>query len=103
MKKREDGKNQLTERASDELEGSFGHSFGRRERSVDEMFDEVSGFVSYMEELVKSDPKELEKHRENLKALAAKSQILRRIRLDSRRGASGTLPLPCSRRSCSSA
>ena len=70
VKKREDGRYELTDKASDELEGSFGHSFGRRERSVDEMFDEVSGLVSYMEELVKSDPAKLKEHREQLQTLA---------------------------------
>jgi len=70
VKKREDGRYELTEKASDELEDSFGHAFGRRERSVDEMFDEVSGMVSYMEELVKSDPAKLKEYREQLQALA---------------------------------
>jgi DNA-binding PadR family transcriptional regulator len=70
VKKREDGRYELTDKASDELEGSFGHAFGRRQRSVEEMFDEVSGFVSYMEELIKSDPEKLQEHREELRALA---------------------------------
>jgi DNA-binding PadR family transcriptional regulator len=70
MRKREDGRYELTEKASDELEGSFGHAFGRRERSVGEMFDEVSGFVSYLEDLVKSDPEKLKERKEELKALA---------------------------------
>ena len=70
VKKRADGRYELTEKASDELEGSFGHAFGRRERSIDEMFDEVSGMVSYMEDLVKSDPSKLKEHREQLQALA---------------------------------
>ncbi|MDA4131706.1 MAG: PadR family transcriptional regulator [Thaumarchaeota archaeon] len=70
VKKKEDGRYELTDKASDELEGSFGHAFGKRERSVDEMFDEVSGMVSYMEELVKSDPTTLKEHREQLQALA---------------------------------
>jgi len=70
VKKRDDGRYELTDKASDELEGSFGHAFGRRERSVDEMFDEVSGLVSYMEELVKSDPAKLKEYREELRALA---------------------------------
>jgi DNA-binding PadR family transcriptional regulator len=70
VKKRDDGRYELTEKASDELEGSFGHAFGKRERSVGEMFDEVSGFVSYMEEIVKSDPEKLRQHRDELKALS---------------------------------
>jgi len=70
VKKREDGRYELTDKASDELEGSFGHAFGQRQRSVDEMFDEVSGLVSYMEELVNSDPEKLKDYREELQALA---------------------------------
>ncbi len=70
VKKRDDGRYELTDKASEELEGSFGPAFGRRERSVDEMFDEISGFVSYMEDLVRSNPEKLNEHREELKALA---------------------------------
>ncbi len=70
VRKKEDGRYELTDKASDELEGSFGHAFGKRERSVDEMFDEVSGFVSYMEELVKSDPDTLKQYRDQLKTLS---------------------------------
>lgn len=74
IKKRDDGRYELTDKASDELEGSFGPSFGRRERSVDEMFDEVSGFVSYLEDLAKSDPSKLSGRKDNLKSLADKLQ-----------------------------
>jgi DNA-binding PadR family transcriptional regulator len=70
VRKKEDGRYELTEKASDELEGSFGHAFGKRERSIDEMFDEVSGLVSYMEELVRTDPAKLKQYREQLKALS---------------------------------
>jgi len=70
VKKRDDGRYELTDKASDEIEGSFGRGFGRRERSIDEMFDEVSGMVSYMEDLVKSDPSKLKEHREQLQAIA---------------------------------
>jgi DNA-binding PadR family transcriptional regulator len=70
VKKKDDGRYELTDKASDELEGSFGHAFGKRERSVDEMFDEVSGFVSYIEELVRTDPTKMKQYRGQLKALA---------------------------------
>jgi len=70
VKKRDDGRYELTDKASDELEGSFGHAFGKRERSMAEMFDEVSGYVSYVEELVKSNPEKLKEHREELQSLA---------------------------------
>ncbi len=33
------------------------------------MFDEVSGFVSYMEDLGKSDPAKLKEHRDQLQGL----------------------------------
>src|ERR1022692_2099522 len=49
-----DGRYELTEKASDELEGSFGPSFGKRQRSIEEMFAEVSGFVSYLEDMAKT-------------------------------------------------
>jgi len=72
VRKRDDGRYELTQKASDELEGSFGHAFWKRERSFDEMFDEVSGFVSYMEESMKADPQKAKAYREKLKALAEK-------------------------------
>ncbi|MDA4116793.1 MAG: PadR family transcriptional regulator [Thaumarchaeota archaeon] len=68
--KKEDGRYELTDKASDELESSFGPSFGRRQRSVDEMFEEVSGFVSYLEEVTKTNPDKLKERREELKKLA---------------------------------
>jgi len=70
VRKRDDGRYELTEKASDELEGSFGHSFGRRERSVEEMFDEVAGFVSYLEDLMKTNPEKMKAWRAQLKSLA---------------------------------
>jgi len=70
VKKRDDGRYELTEKASDELEGSFGSVFGRRQRSVEEMFDEVGGFVSYIEDVARSSPEKLSGHKEDMKALA---------------------------------
>ena len=70
IKKRDDGKYELTDKANEELEGSFGPSFGRKQRSVDEMFDEVSGFVSYLEDLAKTEPEKMKERRPGLKALA---------------------------------
>lgn len=69
IKKRDDGKYELTDSAQNEMEWSFGPSF-RKKRSVDEMIDEVSGFVSYLEELGESDPKQAEEYREKLVKLA---------------------------------
>jgi DNA-binding PadR family transcriptional regulator len=70
IKKRDDGRYELTEKASEEMEWSFGPSFGKRQRSWEEMFNEVSGLVSYMEETVRSDPSKLDEHRKELQELA---------------------------------
>ena len=50
LRKREDGRYELTEKAGEELEWSFGPSF-RKHPSLEEMFGEISGFVSYIEEI----------------------------------------------------
>jgi DNA-binding PadR family transcriptional regulator len=76
VKKRDDGRYELTDKASEELEGSFGPGFGRRQRSVSEMLDEVSGFISYMEELTRSDPSVLKDYREQLRALSDKLRAI---------------------------
>jgi DNA-binding PadR family transcriptional regulator len=73
VKKREDGRYELTEKASDEIEWSFGPGFGMsRQRTVEEMFDEISGFVSYTEDIVRSSPEKLAPYREQLRELAAR-------------------------------
>lgn len=59
VKKKEDGKYELTESAQDEMEWSFGPDY-RRPRSVDRTMAEVRGFASYVEELSRSDPKKIE-------------------------------------------
>jgi len=70
VKKRDDGRYELTDKASEELEGSFGPAFGRRQRSVEEMFDEVAGFVSYMEDLAKSSPEKVRPIKGELKEMS---------------------------------
>jgi DNA-binding PadR family transcriptional regulator len=69
IKKRDDGRYELTEKAGEELEWSFGPSF-RKKPSVDEMFGEVSGFVSYMEDLKRTEPSDTEPYAERLKELS---------------------------------
>jgi DNA-binding PadR family transcriptional regulator len=54
IRKKDDGRYELTDKAHDELEWSFGPTF-RKARSMDDMVDEVSGFVSYFEDLNKTD------------------------------------------------
>lgn len=72
VKKRDDGKYELTKAAQDEMEwssGPFGPPF-RRPRSVDATIAEVSGFVSYVEELSKSNPKKIEPYIDRIGDLA---------------------------------
>lgn len=74
IKKREDGKYELTEKAQEEMEWSFGPSF-RRPRSVEETIAEVSGFVSYVEEVSRSDPKKIEPYLDKIGELAEKLKV----------------------------
>ena len=69
IRKREDGRYELTEKAGEELEWSFGPSF-RRHPSLEEMLGEISGFVSYIEELKKTDPKTAKAYAEKIKELS---------------------------------
>jgi DNA-binding PadR family transcriptional regulator len=55
IRKRDDGRYELTERAHDEVEWTFGPGF-RRPRTAEDMMTELSGFVSYLEELSRTDP-----------------------------------------------
>ena len=69
IKRREDGKYELTPKANVELEVSFGPRF-RRPQTVDEMVTEMGGFVSYMEDVKGTSTKELEPHVDKLRELA---------------------------------
>jgi DNA-binding PadR family transcriptional regulator len=71
VKKRDDGRYELTEKASEEMEWSFGPGFGgRRRRSMEQMFEEVGGLVSYMEDLSRVDPAKFNEHKDELQALS---------------------------------
>ena len=69
IKRREDGKYELTPKAKVELEVSFGPRF-RRPQTVDEMVTEMGSFVSYMEDVKGTSAKELEPHVNKLRELA---------------------------------
>jgi DNA-binding PadR family transcriptional regulator len=75
IRKREDGRYELTEKASEELEWSFGANF-RKRPSIEEMMGEIGGFVSYLEEVGRSDPKSTEPYRQRLKELAQRLAAL---------------------------
>lgn len=69
VKRKDDGKYELTEAAEDEMDWSFGPAY-RRPRSVEGTIAEVSGFVSYVEELSKSNPKKIEPYVDKIGELA---------------------------------
>ena len=69
VRRRNDGRYELTAKANAELEVSFGRRFGRPQ-TVGDMVTEMHGFVSYLEDLNSSKNKELGPHVDKLKALA---------------------------------
>lgn len=75
VKKRDDGRYELTEKANEELEWSFGPAL-RKQRSVEDMLNEISGFVSYLEDLEKTDKAKLAEYRERMKEVAARLSAL---------------------------
>ncbi len=69
LKQRDDGRYELTAKASDGLESSFGPRF-RKPQTIDNTMDEIAGFVSYLEDLSRSKRSELRPHLGRMSALA---------------------------------
>ena len=69
LRKLENGKYELTPKATKELEYTFGPRF-RRPRTTEDMVQEMSGFVSYMEDLERTGRAELQPHLDQMKDLA---------------------------------
>jgi len=69
VKKREDGRYELTPKGRAQSEGFFG-SHHRRPRTMDDMVSEMDGYVSYMEDTKGSGKESLEPHKYKLKSLA---------------------------------
>jgi len=69
IKKREDGKYELTPRTKEEIGWPYGSHYGQP-RTVEDMLKEISGYASYFEDLVKSDKARIEQHKEKIKELA---------------------------------
>ena len=71
VKKGGEGKYELTEAGREESGMPFG-PFGQAPTSVESMLSEMSSFVSYFEDLSKTDKDRLSPHREKLKELASR-------------------------------
>jgi DNA-binding PadR family transcriptional regulator len=71
VKKSKDDKYELTTKASDQMEWSFGPPMARP-RSVGEMLTELSSYVSYLEDLAKTDKSKLDPEMDELRELSAR-------------------------------
>ncbi len=69
IRKREDGKYELTPKANAELEVSFGSRF-RSPRTSEELIRELQSLVSYAEDLARTKPDEIRAHESKLRELA---------------------------------
>jgi DNA-binding PadR family transcriptional regulator len=69
IQKRDDGKYEITERGREETYWSFG-PWSNRPRSVDEILNEIEAYVSYFEDLARSDKSKMKAHSSRIKAVA---------------------------------
>lgn len=69
IEKDSDGRYELTDKANDQMEWSFGPP-ARRPQTVEDMVSEVSSYVSYFEELARSDRPKLNVHIAKLREVA---------------------------------
>jgi DNA-binding PadR family transcriptional regulator len=86
LKKRDDGRYELTEKAHTELEVSFGPRY-RRPRTTDEVVTEMHSLVSYMEDLNRSGSQELRPHTDKISSLAKRLTELGRNEKSAKDGA----------------
>ena len=75
IKKREDGRYELTSRAKDEDDWPFGSHF-TGPRSIDAMLTEINGYLSYFEDLTKSDKAKLATYSDKIRKIAERLQDL---------------------------
>jgi DNA-binding PadR family transcriptional regulator len=77
IKKREDGRYEITARGTESLDWPFGAP-SPRPQNVEEMLNEIGGFVSYFEDLQKTDKARLEPHMQRVRELADRLSQLSR-------------------------
>src|SRR6266581_948962 len=75
VKKGEDGKYELTAKARNEEDWPFGSHFAGP-RSVDDMLNEISGYVSYFEDMSKTDKSKLESYSAKIRTLTERLSAL---------------------------
>ena len=75
IRKREDGRYELTEQSRDQIQWPFGMG-PRRTQSVEDMLNEISGYISYLEDLARTDKSKLGLHKDKIKNLASRLSLL---------------------------
>jgi len=75
VKKRSDGRYELTPKANAELEFSFG-TVSHSPRTGEEVVAEIHNLISFTEDLAKTQPDELSRHREKLRDFAKRLEKL---------------------------
>ena len=77
VKRTEDEKYELTDKASEQMEWSFGPP-STKPQTVEEMLNEITSYVSYFEELSSSDQSKLAPQMKRLKEIAERlSRLLK--------------------------
>jgi len=77
IRRRDDGKYELTAKANAELEVSFGSRF-RSPRTGEEAVHELQIQVAYTEDLARTNPKDMSRNKDKLKELARRLDDLAR-------------------------
>lgn len=75
IRKREDGRYELTEKTRDEAEWFPGFG-GGRPRGIPEMISEMEGVASYLEDLRRSDATRVQPYRDGIRKLANRLMAL---------------------------
>jgi len=77
VRRREDGRYELTPKANAELEVSFG-TFTHTPRTGSDAVEEIQSLVSFVEDLARTKPSELQEQKERLRDLARRLEELAR-------------------------
>jgi len=75
LKEREDGRYELTSKAKEEDEFPFRSHF-TGPRSVDAMLDEIIGYISYFEDLIRTDRSKLEPYADKIRTITERLTTL---------------------------
>jgi len=68
VRKQEDGRYELTAKSREEVEWLPGMG-GQRPRGIPEMLDEIDAYVSYLEDVRKSDPSKIQPQRDRIRRI----------------------------------